>query len=445
MKILTGFDPVPELNFKKSLGKESSEELGNPGCGWYHIYTFRIPSDCELWDSSPGEQLALVLIDIGSFRGRELSEDALLCIRRIFDFFHSLGKQMILRFAYDTEGRGMEREPSSISLVKRHMEQVGGLLGEYARDILVLQGIFVGSWGEMHSSKYLGAGQMSELANTLYFAAAGRCHLSVRTPAQLRTITEHRNTAPALKQGLGLYNDGIFGSETDLGTYGSESRQKTKDTDPWKRAEELEWQAQHMEYVPNGGEALWGKDPVGYRQAVADMQKMHLSYLNSVYHPEILAYWKKQRVTQHGVWSGVSGFDYIGRHLGYRFVVRDVRVSKKYELCSKGCHASQASLLIRIENCGFAGLREEAECFLLIEQGSGKEISVTLPQADPRSWKSGESSVIRAPFPRFKEVFEEGMLFLQLKRKRDGKILRFANEGAEEKVLLGRISVGGRK
>ena len=88
-----------------------------------------------------------------SFRACEIPKEALLHIGQILEFFRRNGKEMILRFVYDNEGKGMEREPLTVSMVKRHMEQIGGAIRPYMEDILVLQGIFVGNWGEMHGSK----------------------------------------------------------------------------------------------------------------------------------------------------------------------------------------------------------------------------------------------------------------------------------------------------
>lgn len=422
--------------------KESNKELNNPGCGWYHIYTFRIPllqgegacreKALDFCDCNPQERLALVLIDISAYRARELTEDALSYVSEIFDFFHSVQKQMILRFVYDTQGKAAEREPASIGLVKRHMEQAGRVISRYAEDILVLQGVFVGNWGEMHGSKFLGDRDLAELIHVLYAVTEGSCSLAVRTPVQFRRIIGDQRTNPALKSGLALFNDGIWGSETDLGTYGENRKPKAGQNSPWSRRQELAWQKRHVEFAPNGGEALCGEAPVGYEQAVSDLKKMHLSYLNSVYHPEILDYWKKEKVKGTGVWKGISGFDYIGRHLGYRFIVRQVRVLPGRRLS------------VKVENCGFGTLYEDAECLLLVKQKNGNEICISLA-ADPRRWRSGESVWIKAALPGEDEVPGEYEFFLQLKRKRDGRILFFANEGFGEKVLLGRISANGRK
>lgn len=418
--------------FRKAEFRESSEELYNPGCGWYHVYTFRAKPQAgksveeEAWldESCRRERLALALIDIGDYRACAIAQEALDHIRRILEFFHGNGKQVILRFVYDNEGKGMEREPLTISMVKRHMEQLGGALQPYMADILVLQGIFVGSWGEMHGSKFLDRDSMGALADTLYRATKGACFLAVRTPAQWRILTGGAG-GQELEERLGLYNDGIFGSETDLGTYGTLPRAQAGETGSWSRPEELEWQESCMDRTPNGGEILSGERLKGYRQAAQELEKMHATYLNSIYHPDQLELWKQETVEEEGCWRGVSGYDYIGRHLGYRFTVRNVTEKKGKEL------------YVTVENTGFANLCQEAECFLVAEGRDGKRTFQRLP-ADPREWRNGQEATFRADISG--SLTPGTRLFLLLKRKADGQAIRFANQGADDKVLLGEFS-----
>lgn len=412
--------------------RESREDLANPGCGWYHVYTFRAQPRAgvksveeEAWmdESCLREQLALALIDIGDFRLTALSEEALQHIRRILDYFRRKGKQLLLRFVYDTQGKGMQKEPATLSMVKRHMEQIGEALGPYRENILVLQGIFVGNWGEMHGSRFLDDDSLCELLTTLYRVTEGQCFLAVRTPAQWRRIAENQKTTKLLMERLALFNDGIFGSATDLGTYGTAAGGKAGPGESRSRKEELEWQSKYVASVPNGGEILSARPLKSYRQAAEDLKQMHVGYLNSIYHPEQLDHWKEERVTEEGCWQGLSGYDYIGRHLGYRFTVLDVTEKKGKKL------------RILIRNNGFGNLCEEAECFLMAESKRG-EVHSLLLDTDAGKWRSGEETVVNGELSG--ESGSPGTrLYLQLKRKSDGKILRFANEGAGENVFLG--------
>ncbi len=421
------------IRLEKAEFRESSESMPNPGCGWYHVYYFSVQewmcAEREEMSKSiflfDQEELALALIDIGFFQTSEISSEGLAAITDILRFFQENGKQLILRFAYDRTGHGLEREPSSARLVKRHMEQLGAVIRAYRDHILVLQGIFVGNWGEMHGSKFLTGHYPARLAETLFAVTEGCCYLAVRTPSWWRGIIGSPNTTIP-EEKLALFNDGIFGSLTDLGTYSMLGRREAGETNSWSRGEELTWQDAHMDGVPNGGEVLAGERLISYVQAAEDMEKMHLSYLNSAYQPEQLDYWKKETVSRPDCWKGLSGYEYLGRHLGYRFVIRDLK------------SLSGGRLLIAVENCGFASLCEPAECFLLVEEGSGQRYSVRV-DTDVRKWRSGKKIQLQVAIPHPEGIKGPGELFLELKRKRDGRILRFANQGAGERVSLGRF------
>lgn len=418
------------IRFRKADLRETSKALHNPGCGWYHVYHFSIAlqqgEEAFYLDAgSEDEELVLLLIDIGDFRSRTLSEEAISYVESILRFFQEKNKQMILRFAYDTEGKGAEKEPQSIFLVKQHMKQLGRLIKRYAGDILLLQGIFVGSWGEMHGSKFLYPKAMLDLINILCQATEGSCYLAVRTPVQWRSILSDTAADPKLKEILAVFNDGIFGSPTDMGTYGTESRKEDGALSCWSRRAELCWQSEHLRGRPNGGEALQGNPPVGYEQAVVEMQQMHLGYLNSVYDSAQLNYWKEEVVKKRGCWNGLSGYAYIGRHLGYRFVVRDVRLIKK------------TLLEITIENCGFGELCEEAECTLIFEEGGGIFRNQPI-DTDARKWESGKQVVLHIEFPG-KQLLNRCRLFLQVRVKRNGSAICFANGDGSECPMLGEI------
>ena len=141
-------------NEKEVCLKESTRALKNPGCGWDHIYTFDLSKKSFLYIDCEEEELVLLLVDIHAFRGCEqIPKEALEWFSIILTFFEQHDKGIILRIVYDTKGRGMENEPSSIKIVKSHMKQLGSIIYEHMSKrkslpgkILVHQGLFVGSW-----------------------------------------------------------------------------------------------------------------------------------------------------------------------------------------------------------------------------------------------------------------------------------------------------------
>lgn len=449
-------------NEKEVCLKESTRALKNPGCGWYHIYTFDLSkksSNESLYIDCEEEELVLLLIDIHAFRCCEqIPKEALEWFSSILTFFERHDKGIILRIVYDTKGRGMENEPSSIKIVKSHMKQLGCIICEHTSEkkslpgkILVHQGLFVGSWGEMHSSKFLSEARMKELSDTFLEATKGSCPIAVRKPVQLRILSCQKNES---NTNFTLFNDAIFGSETDLGTYGiirqsALPENSDKEKTSWAREDELTWQKTKLQQSFCGGEVLGGMNTLSessgnkdqsprtldWKQVVADLAKMHVSYLNSIYSKEVLDDWKAQRI----MWNGeeISEYDYIGRHLGYRFVVTQVKIScvspeKKKQTQSQ---ISENVITLTIKNTGFANLCEEAVSRLILAENN-ENIKAFEIKSDPRTWNSGTDTVIECPIPQeiWPQQSKQTKIFLQLIRKRDGRIIEWANEEYDHKA-----------
>lgn len=454
---------------------ESSRRLTNPGRGWYHIYSFRIKDEKEEIFLDGEEVLALVRIDISAFREGAISAKGLCQIEQIFSIFQESGKEMILRFVYDTEGKVSEKEPALLKTVLLHMRQTGEVVRRFQGSVLAVQGVFVGNWGEMHGSRFLTDANLALLTDTMLTAIGENCPLAVRTLTQLTMLQK----ALGAKKGrrLMLFDDGIFGSETDLGTY--ENREAA-----------LSFLEKEMEGKFVGGEALNCLDGglIGFEQAAADFKRMHLSYLNSSYQPEILEKWKEEKVTEPGPYQGLSGYEYLERHLGYRFVLRNARLDRR-------------GLEIEIENVGFAAPPEKLECRLRIlgednkEGTRKKEESLAVRILGKKTWKkeslaedvfleekqkkenpSEDESTLEDTAmegerkPEAGSLGRKGMLlpvdisserwisgqksrlfvekeklvaggggavYLELIRQKDGKEIRFANEGAAGLGFLG--------
>lgn len=401
---------------------ECEGAVRNPGCGWYHLYTFdAAKTDEPLYVACEDEELILLRIGIGAFASGAIPQESMEWIRKILVFFRDRKKGMILRFAYDLEGKGLEHEPGSIKTVQEHMRQIGTVIREFSDDVYAVQGILIGNWGEMHGSRYLTPGRFQMLVRTMLDVLDGACPLAVRRPLQWRELA--KDWTEEEKEHLTLYNDGIFGSETDLGTYGTLAME-TPGQEPQSREAELAWQNMAMRGHFCGGEAVQsadGNQNISAAEAIKDLEKMHISYLNSTYDLRLLEQWKQEIV------DGISGTDAIGKRLGYRFVVENVEMYPAEEN-----EVWKTQLEITLENRGFAELTEEADCYL--ETESGEKIQIA---ADPRSWSSGEKTVLRQII-KLPAAPEQQRLFLALYRRRDQRPILFANEETESGcVLLG--------
>lgn len=393
------------------------------------MYSFDLAQTEEVfYIAEQVEQIVLLRIDIGAFQESEIPQERLNYLFDILEFFKKNRKGMILRFAYDTNGNGMQKEPKTIELVQTHMKQIAEVLLAFRQDILCVQGVFVGDWGEMHGSKFLTAKGMSALVKTMLVALQGTCLLAVRTPQQYRMLKEMLSLE--LTANLTLFNDGIFGSDTDLGTYAATEEWDGQTGKSWSREFELSWQEEKMEHCCFGGEAVLGVTSTGTQweaeKVLSELEKMHIDYLNSTYDTRLLEQWKKIKMTG----KQESLYDYVSLHLGYRFVVREVSLKKEV-------------IKIQIENTGFSSLQKDAECSLLLRKDGKLEQKIVL-DTDVTLWESKKICLIEGKLPQSK-LLKGTKLYLHLQLSEGGQTIYFANLDAknkeskqlEEELLLG--------
>lgn len=286
------------------------------------------------------------------------------------------------------------------------MEQVGPIVNKYASSVYIMQGIFVGNWGEMNNTTHMGNGEMETLIQKLDDVIDPSIFLSVRTPAQWRTIVgeyhgtkvprcPQPNLLSSLASRLGLYNDGMLGSANDTGTYGDKAAADldTNYSDAWTREDELAFQNDLCRYVPNGGEVIIDNVYNDFDNAVKDLSQMHVSYLNSEYDSTVLNKWKETIVNgTDNVWNGMSGYDYIERHLGYRYVL-DSSSLKFHPLFD-----DTGMLTVTIRNVGFSNCYRPLEASVyVVSDLTGACVAKVPIDTDPRLWNSGESSTFTVP------------------------------------------------
>ena len=391
--------------FKKSTdytavsSSETNTTLSNPYIGWYSLigYTLSdsglssVPSS-YLTADSPTE-LVLLEINLRNYADCDISVSGLSNLDLLLSEWSDTKKQLILRFVYDWDGNNLQTEPSSRSQIERHIEQVAPFINKYKKSVYLLQGIFVGNWGEMNHSEYLSADDMTFLAQKLAALTDPSIFLAVRTPAQMRTILKTATPltgtdaySGSLASRLGLYNDGMLGSATDTGTYGDSSSDTSDYTASWPRAEELAFQNQLCNYVPNGGEVILPNSYNDLDEAVSSLRTMHVSYLNRDYDTDVLE--KKWKASTYSgsdpVWQGTNGYDYISNHLGYRYVL----------MTSSFSHSQ---LSITLENKGFSNCYRPVLASLTVASTDHNFQETISIDSDPRTWLSGKSVTLQVP------------------------------------------------
>lgn len=415
---------------------QRSKPLCNPYRGFYTIYKFFaqdefVPeSGCAIEQAAlrPEQSLCLIEINLARYQESPLSQEALDRVGRIFAFFAGHNKEMIVRFLYDWDGNGIANEPKEIRIILDHMRQLSPLLKAYTSQIYILQGLFIGSWGEMHSSRYLTERSLIRLAQQLYQCSGEHTYLAVRSPSLWRTIFKSYDPLPesqaytaGMQARFCLFNDGILASDTDCGTYGTTPRTLSSPySDKFTREEELEFQDRLCRYVPNGGEAV-GASGCDGAAACRTFRRMHISYLNGDYDPGVLKQWRESKAFGDGVWKDKSVYDYIAAHLGYRFCLEQVRLS-----LGKG-GKDRLFVKLQLKNTGFSCCYRRFDVSLVIRTASFSQEYAYPVDTDTRRWLPGLSVPLEAALDCARWDQPEYLLGLRIRDPQSGKQIQLGN------------------
>lgn len=438
-----------QVTFVPESFRESADILQNPYQGFYRIVAYTLSDDPEPLDETAIREyeLPLVLVEINlcGYRTGPVSDAALGQLEGILNAWSRTDTQVMLRFLYDWHGIARSTEPEALSTILTHMDQVAEVVNRYEASVYLMQGCFIGNWGEMHGSYFEDAKSIQRLVTRLHQVIAPSIYLSVRTPAQWRLITglydvpaefpAFQEQAPITGR-LGLYNDGMLGSPTDLGTYGTTRRRDAKD--PFYkgiREEELAFQNALCNYVPNGGEVVQSNRLNDLPGAVQYLAAVHASYLNINYDKAVLEKWSRTVWKGNDAFSGCDGLTYVKAHLGYRYVARNATAQRQ------GLLRPHLTLSLTLENTGFGNTLKPFEAeYLLQNTLTGQTLSIPISY-DLRTLKSGRRATLTASLPG-KEL-PEGIyqVFFSVTDGETGRQIALANTAYTEGkgLLIGQL------
>lgn len=344
----------------------SDKKLKNPNRGFYFMHGYYIYDDMMDFrepvarDYCMDDETTITLIEINlaEFKKGPISSRGLLNIDSLFASLHGINKRLIVRFLYDWDGENEGNEPEDLSIILGHMEQLGPVVNAHADDIFILQGLFIGNWGEMNGTKYANRMDINTLANTLARVTDPNIYLAVRMPMHWRMATDCDYDSTLAKR-LSLFNDGMLGSASDYGTYGEQSKIDVGEYSYWNREEELEFQSVLCSGVPNGGEVICPNSYNDLDNAIADFSRMHVTYLNNAFDVRVYDKWNRECVSTGDVFDGQTGKLYMDNLLGYRLIIADNQM--KYH-----ARKDELSISVDFQNIGFAPLYQEPKVMLLI-------------------------------------------------------------------------------
>jgi Domain of unknown function (DUF4832)/Domain of unknown function (DUF4874) len=360
----------------------TTANFANPERGFYHH-----TGDCDKSDfvlgtlqgyrASNGISLVMCVFYLAEFKSSPISQAALAQLQQQFDTVRAAGLKMVLRFAYTTSTDG---DDAPKDRVLAHLDQLAPYLKANSDVIDVMQAGFIGAWGEWYYTKNFGdAGTVTAtdwanrkaVTDKILSVLPSTRMVQLRTPKFKRTLYStnpvppgqaHNGTALAR---LGHHNDCFLASPDDYGTYENPSVEY-----PYLEADTT--------YVAMGGETCGTNQPrSGCATAIGEMAKFHWSFLNTDYHPDVIA-----------GWNGEGCLPEITRRLGYRFALR----TGTYPVSAS--RGGTFPVSITLTNDGFsAPSNPRALALVLRNTATSTTYQVTL-DSDPRKWTPGSTVTI---------------------------------------------------
>ncbi len=350
----------------------TDENFDNPERGFF---TQEIFPETNLSDA----QFAIIRpqVRLDDFRNRPLSEEFLNRVQASFDAVRDSGKKVVVRFQYAAEGPDAPKD-----IIMRHIEQITPLLRRNADVIFALEAGFIGMWGEWHSSAN-GLDNMrdrTDIMKALLAALPRNRMVTIRYPLYKQYIFNRSEPTPAAEAfgktdyaRVGHTNDCFLVNEHDAGTYLQESRDgRLGGYNPAIK----EYVARDTRFVPMGGETCGMHERTACDNAVAEMEKLHWTFLNYDYHKGVIERWKRE-----------GCFDQIARRLGYRFELIESRFPQTLNA------GEVMNFHLKLRNVGFASLFNPRPVVLVLDGPANYRVNLPI---DPRWWAPGEESTITA-------------------------------------------------
>ncbi len=344
---------VLSSSFSSDSFVESKEIIINPDQGFYKPLRITITPDSFDGKIKDPEQLYHLRCHIGAFSGKvnsdkkdkKLTDKVLNALDEYLTKIKLQNKNAIIRFAYDYDGES-DKEPS-MSMMKTHIEQLGPIINKHLDVLTAVEAGMIGPWGEMHTSAVATEANKTVILKA-WLENTNEIQILTRTPKTIYTyfgitiddIDSFKIDKSDKGYRLGLFNDCVFSNEKDYGTY----KDRTKET---------KWFSTQNDHLAFGGEVCAVHDMNNLEVVIPEMYLLSLSYLNSEYNKKVIVdKWQNLKYNKtlgkDSVFYGVSGYQYIYAHMGYRLVLRSINVEY-----NKG---GSFNLTAKIDNVGFGNL-----------------------------------------------------------------------------------------
>lgn len=341
----------------------STADFPNPERGFYGQIDLVGETDYSSIKSK-GLTLAYAAVHLDAYRTTDLPAKLLTDLEAGFVRVRAAGFKVILRFVYNDGPIGAP--DASKARVLGHIAQLAPVLAKNDDVIAVLQAGFIGAWGEGHSST--NGLDVAAVRKEIYIATLNALPptrmIQARTPMQksaayggpMTAAAAFTNT-PAAR--IGHHNDCFLASADDEGTYDNPIK-------TW-----MDFVASEGRFTPVGGETCGTNAPrSACANATTEMALLHWSFLNSLYHPDVLA----------GFTSG-GCMNAIRRELGYRLALTSVGLT---DAVAPG---HDFGVDVSLDNLGYASPFNPRDVVLVLS--SGNKTLTAKVAVDPRRWEKG--------------------------------------------------------
>lgn len=368
--------------------KESDERLDNPDRGFYIQVDTERPE--KIKEAAEDVRLILLALDLEDCAQQEsIPQKKLDELRKALHEAEQEHMSVIFRAAYGFQ-QDVE-EPKDIKYMHRHIEQISGVLNDYAEQILVVQAGMLGAYGEWHSSRYLTGSEEECRESRLYVLRQWEDHLApeiklaVRRPRFVREAREEG----ILTGRLGVHNDALLSTESDMNTY---------DDPDMSREEELRWMQAELAGQCNGGEMPTPGSLNAPKNADREFSLMGLSYLNLKYNKDIIKSWSGQQL------NGMNAKRYFENHLGYRLYISGMDMDLYH--FQRWVTDSEIKMDLTVTNSGYGCLPEKYKVFLIAWNGE-KEISREVRLSELSRISNGQSFTAQLTWELPKKFVED--------------------------------------
>lgn len=367
-KTNAGENHVQDLNYEESI-----EEISNPDQGFYRPVYVKINENGAMYNKdviNSQTQLYHLRCDISAFSeavnkaaDKPVTDEALKGLDALLFFLKEKDKNAIVRFAYDPGYSGSADKEPALDVMLGHVESVCSVLNRYVNTVTAIETGLIGPWGEMHTSAAANPAHITPIINA-FLTAASEIPVLVRTPEMIYNYinvsedkVEEISISPDEKAyRLGLYNDGYLGSESDLGTYSNRER-------------DINFLSVQNAHLPFGGEVTVPDSPLHNIEAcLPEMNKIHLSYLNTEWDNRVIEKWKKTFYTEacglEKQYYNKTAFTYIQNRLGYRFVLKN-------SVFTYSATSEKLNVRLKLQNLGFGNLNRNKRAKLIFTDSTG--------------------------------------------------------------------------